>query len=130
MAEERQYDLFFLNDYFDNDLVSILPILKMYLEETPKELDSIESCLLRHDTAAAKAATHKIKTNVSMLSIRDRSSFISDMHLLNTTDRIPPSIKEQFAIFKATVMAAMQEMRMDYFEKEDRSIDTGSNRMN
>ncbi|MEO6166629.1 MAG: hypothetical protein ABIO46_10725 [Chitinophagales bacterium] len=124
MDAERQYDLFFLNDYFDNDLESILPILKMYLEETPKELASIESCLIRNDIAAAKAATHKIKTNVSMLSIRDQSSFINDMHLLNVDGSIPAAIKDQFAIFKGTIMAVMQEIRRDFFEKEDAAVDT------
>lgn len=123
MPAEKQYDLFFLNDYFDNDMVAIYPILKMYLEETPKELESIEKYLVGNNPAAAKAATHKIKTNVSMLSIRDRSTFVNDMHLLGAGTDISPAIMEQFVIFKATVLGALLEMRTDYFEKQDMNSD-------
>ncbi|MEP7127793.1 MAG: hypothetical protein ABI729_02950 [Chitinophagales bacterium] len=129
MTEERQYNLFFLNDYFNNEMEAILPILQMYLEETPKELANIEKCLLHNDVEAAKAATHKIKTNVSMLSIRDQSSFVYDMHSLNAGDNIDYSIKEQFALFNATVMEALHQIRIDFFEKEDNAPDAGSNRV-
>lgn len=124
MGEEKQYDLFFLNDYFDNELEAILPILQMYLEETPKELEQIESCLLRNDAAAAKAGTHKIKTNIAMLSIRDHSSFVEDMHQLSVTDDINNAVHDQFNVFKANVKEALQQIRVDFFEREDNA--TGS----
>lgn len=119
MGEEKQYNLFFLNDYFDNEMDAILPILQMYLEETPKELEHIETCLLRNDAAAAKAGTHKIKTNISMLSIHDNSSFVDDMHHLSATDNIGNAVHDQFAVFKANVKVALQQIRKDYFERED-----------
>lgn len=118
MAAEKQYSLFFLNDYFDNDIEAILPILKMYLEETPKELLNIENCLRRGDTASAKAGTHKIKTNISMLSIRDQSSFVHDMHLLPAAEIISVSIMDKFEVFKSTVEEALTEIKYDYFETD------------
>lgn len=114
MPEGKQYDLYFLNDYFDNDMQAIYPILKMYLEETPKELSTIESCLQNNNPAAAKAATHKIKTNISMLSIRDQSNFVNDMHHLNVTEEISDGIRLQFRDFKSTVLSALQEMKSDF----------------
>ncbi|MBK9731442.1 MAG: Hpt domain-containing protein [Chitinophagaceae bacterium] len=127
MTEERQYNLFFLNDYFNNEMEAILPILQMYLEETPKELANIEKCLLLNDVDAAKAATHKIKTNISMLSIRDQSSFVYVMHSLNAGDSIDSSVKKEFALFSTTVMKALHQIRIDFFEREDNAPDAGSN---
>ena len=126
MPEGKQYDLYFLNDYFDNDMQAIYPILKMYLEETPKELELIESCLQNNNPAAAKAATHKIKTNISMLSIRDQSNFVNDMHLLDVNEDIKERIRLQFMNFKSTVLAALQEMKSDYFEKQDMGADSAA----
>jgi hypothetical protein len=126
MPEGKQYDLYFLNDYFDNDMQAIYPILKMYLEETPKELEIIESCLQSNNPAAAKAATHKIKTNVSMLSIRDKSNFVNDMHLLDVKDDITEGIRLQFMNFKSIVLSALQEMKSDFFEKQDLGTDNAA----
>ncbi len=124
MGAEKQYNLFFLNDYFDNEMNAILPILQMYLEETPKELELIERSLLRNDAAAAKAGTHKIKTNISMLSIRDQSSFVDDMHQLPVSGKVQDAVLEQFDIFKANVLEALRQIRSDFFEREDNA--TGS----
>lgn len=124
MPAEKQYDLYFLNDYFDNDMEAIYPILKMYLEETPKELATIESCLENNNPAAAKAATHKIKTNISMLSIRDQSNFVNAMHLLDAKDAINDTIVLQFRNFKSTVLAALEEMKADFFERQDQGTDS------
>ena len=126
MPEGKQYDLYFLNDYFDNDMQAIYPILKMYLEETPKELELIESYLQSNSPAAAKAATHKIKTNVSMLSIRDKSNFVNDMHLLDVNGDITEGIRIQFRDFKSAVLSAMKEMKSDYFEKQDMGADSAA----
>jgi len=126
MPAGKQYDLYFLNDYFDNDMQAIYPILKMYLEETPKELSTIESCLQNNNPAAAKAATHKIKTNISMLSIRDQSNFVNDMHHLNVTEEISDGIRLQFRDFKSTVLSALQEMKSDFFEKQDIGADNAA----
>ncbi len=126
MPAGKQYDLYFLNDYFDNDMKAIYPILKMYLEETPKELSTIESCLRNNNPEAAKAATHKIKTNISMLSIRDQSNFVNDMHHLNVTEEISEGIRLQFMDFKSTVLSALQEMKADFFEKQDMGSDNAA----
>ena len=115
MASQKHYDLFFLNDYFDNDLSAILPILEMYLEETPKELAAIENCLIKNDAATSKAITHKIKTNISMLGIHDQSTFINDMYLLHPSDDIQDAVKQQFDLFKASVTQAFNEIREDIF---------------
>lgn len=117
MASEKHYNLFFLNDYFDNDLSAILPILEMYIEETPKELAAIENSLIKNDAATSKAITHKIKTNISMLGILDQSTFINDMHLMKVTDNVQDAAIEQFKLFKATIMQALVEIREDFFTK-------------
>ena len=112
---EKQYDLGFLKDYFNDDLESILPILHLYLEETPRELSLIESYLLKNETAAAKAATHKIKTNIAMLGIQNTGSFINDMHLLKADDKITGAHLNSFMQFKKAVNDGLEEMSRDFF---------------
>ena len=114
---EKHYDLAFLNDYFDDDVNAILPILTMNLEETPKELLSIQNSLLKNETAAAKAGTHKIKTNVAMMGIHDRSTFVNDMHLMKPTDEITEGVLQQFEQFKEAIGTALQEIREDFFSE-------------
>lgn len=114
---EKLYDLAFLHDYFDDDGASILPILTMYLEETPKELSTIQSSLHGNETAAAKAGTHKIKTNVAMMGIRDNSTFVNDMHLLQPNDEITKELMQQFEQFKQSVTLALQQIQEDFFTK-------------
>lgn len=115
MARPKQYNLYFLNDYFENDMESILPILKMYLAETPKELSAIEAALQRNDASAAKAGTHKIKTNIAMLGIVDQSSFVEEMHLLRHTDNVSEMVLGQFKIFSKNITEALEQMRHDFF---------------
>jgi HPt (histidine-containing phosphotransfer) domain-containing protein len=114
---EKRYDLAFLKDYFDDDMEGIVPVLEMYLEETPKELSSIEQSLQNQDTTGAKAVTHKIKTNVAMLGIQDVGTFINDIHALQATDEIDNLIIEQFEYFRQAVMAALNQIRDDFFQK-------------
>src|SRR6185503_12676377 len=97
---ERHYNLDFLKDYYGDDLPAMSIVLKLYLEETPKQIDEIETCLLNNDVAGAKAATHKIKTNLAMLGVVDPANFIHAMHL-----KVPNSSLEEimplFKVFKS-----------------------------
>jgi HPt (histidine-containing phosphotransfer) domain-containing protein len=111
---EKKYNIAYLKDYFDDDLASIVNILKMYVEETPKEINNIESWLHDSNIAPAKAATHKIKTNVSMLGISDGSSFINDMHLMKETDPVTDELLAQFEQFKNSVLTALTEIKQDF----------------
>ncbi len=112
----KNYDLAFLKDYFNDDTSSIATILKMYLNETPKELLAIEYSILSKDIAAAKAATHKIKANVAMLGLHDSTSFIDNMHLLQPSDSVPEDVRFQFLVFKQEVLSALEEIKADFFE--------------
>ena len=113
----KHYDLSFLKDYFDDDMESIVPILKLYLEETPKELANIESALLKNDAATAKAVTHKIKTNVAMLGILDAGTFINDMHLHLAGDDVNAALIRSFQKFKEAVEQGLVAIQHDFAEK-------------
>jgi HPt (histidine-containing phosphotransfer) domain-containing protein len=113
--EGKKYNLAFLEDYFEENGESILTILKMYVDETPKEISIIENALFTKDTATVKAVTHKIKANITMLGIHDKSSFVNDMHRLKSTDAITENIIQQFETFKRTVGEALDEIHRDFF---------------
>ena len=113
---EKLYDLSFLKDYFNDDVSLIRHFLEMYLEETPKEMAKIEESLDRNDLAGAKAGTHKMKANVAMLGIRDGSTFINDMHLMNPMQSVSDDNRKQFEQFKADVVSGLLQIRKDFFE--------------
>ncbi len=112
----KNYDLAFLKDYFNDDTSSIEMILRMYLDETPKEISAIETSLLNEDISGAKAATHKLKANVAMLGLHDSTSFIDNIHLLEPSDSVPEDVRFQFLIFKQEVLSALEEIKADFFQ--------------
>ena len=115
---QKHYNLEFLTNYYDTDLASIKEILKLYLEETPKDLDRIESSLSKGDAPTAKAATHKIKTNVAMLGIIDPVEFIEAIHSLPSDAPPPKEIETLFQVFKSEVMKGLEDIKTDYFSEK------------
>ena len=105
----------FLSDYYGSDKVAMLTILKLYLQETPKDIASITGYLNSDNSLAAKEATHKMKTNVAMLGIADPADFITSVHFLSATEKVPEEIKLKFNAFRNEVLAALQEIERDYF---------------
>jgi len=111
----KHYNLQFLKDYYDEDISSMKTILHLYLEETPKELELIQRSLESNDAATAKATTHKIKTNITMLGIKDHGNFVEAMHLLGATENVPNKIIALFKAFNLETMKGLQQIEEDFF---------------
>lgn len=112
---KKHYRLDFLTDYYGDDNSSMREILRLYLDETPRDIIHIEECLENRDTSGAKAATHKIKTNVAMLGIQDPAAFIEAMHGLSAEDEINDDIKGKFLAFKTEVARGLDDIKNDFF---------------
>ena len=115
---ERHYNLDFLKDYYGDDLSAMSVVLKLYLEETPQQVDEIEKCLLNNQIAGAKAATHKIKTNLAMLGIVDPAGFVNSMHLYSANDNEQEKLLMLFKLFKSEVQRAMIDIEQDFFSTQ------------
>jgi len=114
---ERHYNLDFLKDYYGDDMPAMSIVLKLYLEETPKQIEEIDICLLNQNVAGAKAATHKIKTNLAMLGIVDPANFINAMHL-HPANRRMEEIMPLFKLFKSELLKGMKGIENDFFSKK------------
>jgi len=112
---KRHYNLDFLESYYGDDVSAMMEVLKLYLQETPKELEKIESSLLDHNPTEAKAITHKIKTNITMLGIVDPTNFINTMRLHDPDVDGEEEIITLFKSFKLEVLKGMKEIEMDFF---------------
>lgn len=112
---EKHYDLEFLRDYYGDDQAAMLEILRLYLQETPKDLNNIKTALHSNNSAAAKAATHKIKTNVAMLGMKDPVEFMLAMHLHSAKDDVSEKVKTLFVDFEAAVLRALSDIERDFF---------------
>lgn len=121
---EKHYHLDFLKDYYQDDLLSMNVVLKLYLEETPKDLEHIELSLTGNNAAEAKAATHKIKTNIAMLGIKGSAVFLDDMHHLAPDAAITEEILTVFRQFKSEVLKGLNDIKNDYFGKGE-GLDDG-----
>ena len=115
---DKHYDLSFLRDYYAEDLPSMTSILKLYVEETPKNLMEIETCLLNNNAAGAKAATHKIKTNTIMLGMSDPARFIDAMHHHPADAPVKEEALMLFRAFKTEVMKGLKDIEADFFGVE------------
>jgi HPt (histidine-containing phosphotransfer) domain-containing protein len=115
---EKHYHLDFLKDYYQDDLLSMNVVLKLYLEETPKDLEHIELSLRNNNAAEAKAATHKIKTNIAMLGIQGSAVFLDLMHELAATADVTEEVLTVFMLFKSEVLKGLNDIKNDYFKME------------
>ena len=112
---EKHYDLNFLREYYGEDLDAMKPLLQLYIEETPKEIHNIEKSLSGNDASGAKAATHKVKTNVTMMGIRNTSAFIDAMHKHKADASVSEEVIQLFNPFKAAVLSAVDQLQKDFF---------------
>ena len=115
---EKHYHLDFLKEYYEDDILSMNIVLKLYLEETPKDLEHIESSLESNNATEAKAATHKIKTNIAMLGIQGSAVFLDLMHEHKADAEVTKEILSVFSLFKSDVLKALSDIKNDYFGKE------------
>ena len=115
---ETCYNLNFLREYYGDDIESMKTILQLYLEETPKELDIIEDHINTGNTYGCKQATHKIKTNVAMLGIKNLGNFVEEMHRTPAQSEIDSAIKGNFEVFNKGVRAALKELEEDMFKNQ------------
>jgi HPt (histidine-containing phosphotransfer) domain-containing protein len=114
---EKKYDLEFLKDYYGDDQEAMVEILQLYLQETPRDLSNIKTALHTNHAAAAKAATHKIKTNVAMLGMKDPVDFMLEMHLHSAQADVSDKVKKLFVEFEAAIMQGLSEIEKDYFPR-------------
>jgi len=112
---EKHYNLGFLKDYYGEDVSSMMDVLKLYLEETPKNILEIEQSLLNNNAAGAKAATHKIKTNTVMLGMTDPAGFIDAMHNQSSESAVKEELLMLFKAFKTEVMKGLNDIEEDFF---------------
>jgi hypothetical protein len=115
---EKHYSLDFLKDYYGDDMEAMTHVLRLYIEETPKELERIENCLKNNDAAGAKAVVHKMKTNVAMLGIVDHDHFINAIHLQSPEGDVAEEIHILFRGFKSEVMLALKNIENDFLVKK------------
>ncbi|MBX7140456.1 MAG: Hpt domain-containing protein [Chitinophagales bacterium] len=114
---EKHYNLEFLNDYYGDDREAMVEILRLYLQETPKDLNNIKTALHTNNAAAAKAATHKIKTNVAMLGMHDPVEFMHEMHLHSAQADVSEKVKKLFVDFEAAILEGLADIKRDFFSE-------------
>ena len=112
---EKHYNLEFLRDYYGDDRDAMREILNLYLQETPKDLLNIKTALQKNNASVAKAATHKIKTNVAMLGMKDPADFMNEMHLHSAQVDVSEKVKTLFIEFEAEIMLGLNDIEEDYF---------------
>lgn len=112
---EKRYDLKFLYDYYGDDLASLREVLLLFLQETPELLLDIGRHLKAGSMEQARAATHKIKTNLAMLGIADRAGFMDHLHRAPDTGERTGETELLFTVFCREVELALSEIRADFF---------------
>ena len=113
---EKHYNLEFLKDYYGDDREAMQEILKLYLQETPRDLNKIKTALNENNAAVAKAATHKIKTNVAMLGMKDPVGFMNEMHLLSAQEDVSDKVKELYSGFETEIFRGLSDIENDFFK--------------
>lgn len=109
----RNYDLAFLEDYYDHEPTFINNILKLYVQDTPGMLKEMEQAMLDGDWKNFKALAHKIKTNIMMMGIKPVEDFFKTSSAMDVTIMEHPDMHLQFYSFKLTVLNALDQIKAD-----------------
>lgn len=106
-------NLSFVKEQYGGDDDFLKKLLAMYLDYTPKLISEIENQIEMKDIMAAKAATHKVKTDILMLGISSCQDFFSLMSSQNADHVDFEKTKIAFSDFKNTVTAGLAELKTE-----------------
>ncbi len=112
---EKRYNLSYLFDYYGQDSDALKDILQLYLEETPKQLDHIESMLKQCNAAAIKEILHKMRVNLMVLGIAPYGGFAECIQQLSEDQAVPQEAELLFRLFRSDVESALHQIKEDYF---------------
>jgi CheY-like chemotaxis protein/two-component sensor histidine kinase len=107
---EKYYDLSFLTQYYDNEKEFIQSILALYVKETPSSILQIENALVKKDWSLFKSLTHKIKTNIMMMGIKNAEAFVHDAASIDLKNVDEKKIFSSFPAFKKFALKAIEQI--------------------
>lgn len=110
---KRNYNLAFLEDYYDHEPGFINNILKLYVQDTPEMLQEMTACISNNDWKQFKALAHKIKTNIMMMGIEPVDEFFKASSAMDPLDTGQASIRLMFQAFKQIVKDALEQIIAD-----------------
>jgi len=110
---KRNYNLTFLEDYYDHEPGFINNILKLYVQDTPEILQEMTDCITNNDWKQFKALAHKIKTNIMMMGIAPVDEFFKASSAMDPIDANQASIQVKFQVFKEIVTDALEQIKAD-----------------
>ena len=85
----------------------------MYLDYTPKLIEDINMEIKNKNIMAAKAATHKVKTDIMMLGITSVQDFFTLMSSQNADQVDFEKTETEFLKFKQTVSKGLSELKSE-----------------
>ena len=106
-------NLNFATEQYGGDMVFLKTILSMYLTYTPTILADIEKEIASRNIMAAKAATHKIKTDIMMMGISGVQDYYTLMSSQNAEHVDFEKTESYFATFKQRVTAGLNELKAE-----------------
>ena len=109
----KYYDLSFLTQYYDGEKEFIQSILALYVKETPSSILQIENALEKKDWAQFKSLTHKIKTNIMMMGIKNAEEFVHAAAAVDLKNVDEQKIISLFPVFKKYALKAIEQIATD-----------------
>jgi hypothetical protein len=109
----KNFDLAFLEDYYDHEPSFINNILKLYVQDTPAMLDEMAGAIAGKDWKQFKALAHKIKTNIMMMGIKPVDNFFKEASAIDSDNSEHPEMHVTFNRFRNTVLQALEQIKAD-----------------
>ena len=109
--EKPVIDILKLKEITEADNESIRSILRIYIKETPKMLDELQSKLKTNELTAVKTVAHKLKSSIGLLGMQKAFKALDTIEILCTLINSENEIKKQIDVVLAEYELSEKEIK-------------------
>ena len=109
--ENPVIDILKLKEITEADNESIRSILRIYIKETPKMLDELQSKLKTNELTAVKTVAHKLKSSIGLLGMQKAFKALDTIEILCTLINSENEIKKQIDVVIAEYELSEKEIK-------------------
>lgn len=109
--EKPVIDILKLKEITEADNESIRSILRIYIKETPKMLDELQSKLKTNELTAVKTVAHKLKSSIGLLGMQKAFKALDKIEILCTRINSENEIKKQIDVVLAEYELSEKEIK-------------------
>jgi len=112
-AKDKNIDLSYLKQLSNGSSEFINQMITIFLEQTPKAIQTMEQAVEKGDWMALRAAAHKMKPSFGFMGIKSLKELIVQLEAEAEKGSNPEGMKDKIATIKTVCEQAIQELEVE-----------------